>query len=989
MRKWQNYIASLLFYLLFSFSLKAQSNNIKYIHYTRHDVLVSNQVNCIVQDKKKFIWLGTSNGLQCFDGNRWRWLSHQNNNATSVPGNDVNALSEDMRGRFWVQAGAGICLLNRNNNVCTPATIAWSSPNAVRVFQSLVSLPDDRTWFTTAGGGLYYYDETAKAFTPSDKIIPFAGYEVYQIAYDSSSRKYFLGTDKGIVSYNTRTKQYAPLNTPTALQSNVALYLNDRKQLWFSSAATHSCYDLLTGRLIFCDSVSKLWGVLGYTTDRSGTTWGYGATFAKMNLVTGRAELPEQTPEALYGLNFQNGYYMMEDADNNYWMATNNGVFLYNRIQQQFVQHPIKSYHSGEIIQHVNLWGFIEMADSSIVAMTTRAEGLYFFDRHFQQIPSKFNLSAYANAKSWVNIRCGVRDADNHLWVACEKGPLLKLYPENGRVEKITDAAFAAGIYSMTTDGAGNLWLGSFRHAILRRDKATGKFNTIVNPIGDGLDNVYCLLYDSSNYIWAATSKSGLLKINTQTQAVEKTYTHVPGKTIFTVIKSCYNQLMMATPDGVVLMDMAKENFRLLTTADGLPDNNAASFVKGHNKNIWIASENGVSTIQPDGLKARTYGILEGLTNESFNIGAGIQLQDGRILFGHNEGFTSFSPAAYMAETKSSPVQITGIRLFDTWLDTDSILQDKKNLVLNYRQNFLTIEFSDMHLLDKGVTTYYYQLEGVDKNWVAANSIPQAVYTYLPGGNYTFKVKTTGGITAFKIKVIPPVWKTGWFYLLAAAIVCALVYLFLRSRFRQQLAAEKGRSRIAKDLHDDMGSSLSTINILSEMAKTTIDTDIPTTKKFIHQISENSNRIMESLDDIVWNIDTANDTMENTISRMREFAGNLLEAKGITYTFKTDDQISDVHLELGRRHDFFMIFKEAVNNLAKYSACTTANIQIAIRKNHLQLVIEDNGKGFEQQQYSEGNGLENMQQRATTLKGILTIQSEPNRGTTIALNLPV
>ena len=103
------------------------------------------------------------------------------------------------------------------------------------------------------------------------------------------------------------------------------------------------------------------------------------------------------------------------------------------------------------------------------------------------------------------------------------------------------------------------------------------------------------------------------------------------------------------------------------------------------------------------------------------------------------------------------------------------------------------------------------------------------------------------------------------------------------------------------------------------MAKQKIDNDIPATKKFIYQISDNSNRIMESIDDIVWNIDTANESMENTLSRMREFAGNLLEARGVSYTFKEDEQIKDINLELGRRHDFVMIFKEAINNLAKYS----------------------------------------------------------------------
>lgn len=225
--------------------------------------------------------------------------------------------------------------------------------------------------------------------------------------------------------------------------------------------------------------------------------------------------------------------------------------------------------------------------------------------------------------------------------------------------------------------------------------------------------------------------------------------------------------------------------------------------------------------------------------------------------------------------------------------------------------------------------------------------------------------------------------------MLGVLIINGLIYFFLRTRYKRKMESENVRSRIAKDLHDDMGSTLSTINILSEMAKTKIDTDILTTKKFIHQISENSNRIMESMDDIVWNIDTTNGSIENILSRMREFAGSLLEARGISYTFKEDEQIKHMNLELGRRHDFFMIFKEAVNNLAKYSECKTVSIEVLLKKNILSLQITDDGKGFEYNSQVDGNGLMNMHQRAAALKGVLTIQSKINEGTKVALEIPV
>ena len=583
---------------------------------------------------------------------------------------------------------------------------------------------------------------------------------------------------------------------------------------------------------------------MGYTTDRSGTTWSYGNTIAKMNLATGKMELLEQTPDELYGINFQNGGYLMEDNEGTYWIATTDGVYIYNRFQQQFFSHTIKSYTTGEVLKHINVWGFIQLADSSIVALTTRGEGLYYFDKNLNQLPSKFNIARYANAKSWVNIRCGVRDKNNHLWVGCERGPLLKLYPENGRVEEINDTAFAdAGIYSMTQDKEGNLWFGTFKHAIIRRDAVTGKFSKIVSmpEHQEGMDNIYCLFYDGDKYIWAATSKSGLLKINTQTNTVEKTYVNepgnnksIPGSRIYTVTKSSSNELMMSTPLGMVVMDIAKESFRLLNTGDGLPDNNVDAILKGEKDNVWFASDNGISKMKLDGMKITSYGILEGLTNEEFNIGAALKLNDGRMLFGHNEGFTSFNPAAFLKEAVPEDVRITGIRLFDEYLNVDSILNDKRGMVLNYSQNFLTIEFSNMSLLTRYHTLYYYQLEGVDEDWKITNGVPQATYTYLPGGEYTFKVKgvTRNGIssektTSFKIKIIPPIWRQWWFYLLAAIIVSALVYFFFRIRYNRKIEAEKVRTRIARDLHDDMGSTLSTINILSEIAKTKIQTDIP------------------------------------------------------------------------------------------------------------------------------------------------------------------
>ncbi|MBL0336126.1 MAG: hypothetical protein IPP73_12690 [Chitinophagaceae bacterium] len=180
-------------------------------------------------------------------------------------------------------------------------------------------------------------------------------------------------------------------------------------------------------------------------------------------------------------------------------------------------------------------------------------------------------------------------------------------------------------------------------------------------------------------------------------------------------------------------------------------------------------------------------------------------------------------------------------------------------------------------------------------------------------------------------------------------------------RINRILAVEQIRNRVARDLHDDMGSTLSTINILSSMAKSKLNTDTVKTSEYISKISDNSQRMMEAMDDIVWSIKPANDSMQKITARMREFATSVLEAKNIELSFRTEDSVHDVKLNMEARRDFFLIFKEAVNNVAKYSQCKQARVHISVHNSRLMLVVEDDGKGFDVQTVDSGNGLGNMQ----------------------------
>lgn len=268
-----------------------------------------------------------------------------------------------------------------------------------------------------------------------------------------------------------------------------------------------------------------------------------------------------------------------------------------------------------------------------------------------------------------------------------------------------------------------------------------------------------------------------------------------------------------------------------------------------------------------------------------------------------------------------------------------------------------------------------------------------ATYAPLPPGPYRFEVRCeneegfSSRITPFAFVIRPVFYQTWWFLALVAIITGAVAYYFIRQRVLRLLAIERVRSRVARDLHDDMGSTLSTINILSSMAKTRLSQDPVKTSEYITKIGENSQRMMEAMDDIVWSIKPMNDSIQKIIARMREFAIGVLEAKDILVRIKVDEQVLNLTLDMETRRDFFLVFKEAINNAAKYAKCQVVDVHITAHRGRLLLSVKDNGIGFDTST-ADGNGLGNMQKRAENMKGRVQIRTKPGAGTEVLLNIP-
>jgi signal transduction histidine kinase len=295
-------------------------------------------------------------------------------------------------------------------------------------------------------------------------------------------------------------------------------------------------------------------------------------------------------------------------------------------------------------------------------------------------------------------------------------------------------------------------------------------------------------------------------------------------------------------------------------------------------------------------------------------------------------------------------------------------------------------------------------LEGWDNEWVDAGDRNFANYSNLDGGNYTFKVRATNKkghwgneATSVAIRIVPPFQKTPAFFILCAIVIAAIIYFIYRYRINELVKRQAIRNRIAQDLHDSVGSTLSSISVYSQVAKIQYDRgNNSELKHVLDRIGITSTDMISEMNDIVWALNPQNDNMEKIIQRMESFARPLLKTKDIACNLNYDPAILPLNLTMEKRKNFYLIFKEAVNNALKYSGCKNLEISVKQINQQIELRVKDDGRGFDPTQLKtliarsmSGNGLNNLKRRAEEMGGECQIESELGKGTLIHLRFPV
>ncbi|MBA2762386.1 MAG: hypothetical protein H0U39_10600, partial [Segetibacter sp.] len=440
---------------------------------------------------------------------------------------------------------------------------------------------------------------------------------------------------------------------------------------------------------------------------------------------------------------------------------------------------------------------------------------------------------------------------------------------------------------------------------------------------------------------------------------------------------------------GVQKFDKVKHTFTGITTKEGLPNDAVYSVIPDDNGKMWIATNNGLAAYNLQTKAIQIFTTQDGLPENEFNGYSGYRSNSGKIFYSTLNGVISINRRIDVSNPYSPNIVFTHFEANHAKKDSIFNCYNTSAIELPPGFNSINIRFAALSFAAPSKNLYKIKLTGYDNDWINLKNNNEVRYTQLPPGRYVFNVMATNNsgkwsskVLSFKITVLPFWYQTVLFRLLLILIGCAVVYASYRYRVSQLLKVEKMRRRISSDLHDDIGSTLSSINIYSNLAKEEKDNIF-----YIDTIQQYTQNIIGNLDDLVWSINPKNDGIATMADRMRSFAEPVLAAKGIRCKF-TDDVNDHLKLTLEQRNSLFLGYKEMVNNVLKHSKCSNCTINFSTKGKSVSIVVEDDGEGFSVPNLNgKRNGLKNLDYRAKQLKGNFIIKSEDGKGTRAELQI--
>jgi len=998
--------------------------------YTSADGLAHNVVNRVVRDSRGYLWFCTREGLSRFDGYSFTNYGTEQ----GLPSAIVNDLLETREGVYLVATAGGLCRFNPLGKPSGGVTRTVEKQPANPIFtvffpeedgrsRQVLSLFQDRAgiiWCGT-GNGLYQAEATSRdvKLTPIDLGMPLQ-FESRFIDCLLEDRRgaLWVGSRGGLyrrwpdgrVEFYTRRDGLPDTLIQSLLEDRDGRIWVGTAQGWLFRlvpdpspgrnvvARAYSDHDGLPSRWInqlFQAADGVLWagsseGLIQFVPTRDGSDFRF-RTYARA-----------------HGFNFQEVKSITEDRDGNMWVAlqgggaakiARSGFTAFGRSDGFSWATTILETRAGELL--------VVGGPSTSGGAINRFDG-----EKFNPIGIRFLETLY----TWGWNQTALEDSAGEWWMASVKG--VYRFPKVNKPEQLTqtqpkaiyttrDGLAADVILRLFEDSRGDVWIGSAGHGtrsngLSRWERGADVFHHYSEKDNlPRLDRFYVSSFaeDRSGNLWIGFSGDGGLTRRRDGEFTRFTSSDglPPGQIRNMLVDGAGRLWLATTQGGLSRIDnpaAARPTLRTYTTADGLSSNEITCVSEDQWGRIYIGTGRGIDRLDPETERIKHYETADGLPLGQ--IESSLRDRQGTLWFSSfATGLVRFVPEPDPPAVPP-PILIIGLSIAGEPHPISALGEvEVAPIELSANTNQLQIDFVALGFGPGEGLLYQYMLEGADQGWRSVTKQRTVNFANLAPGKYRFVVRAVNaeGVlsltpASFSFRILSPIWRRWWFITIVTGLAGLLAFSLYRYRVGRLLQLERVRTRIATDLHDDIGSSLSQIAIMSEVVRQQVGGENQRVSGPLSVIAGTSRELVDSMADIVWAINPARDHLIDLTQRMRQFAGDVLSARNIEFTFTAPGLDSDIRIETDVRREVFLIFKEAINNAVRHSECSSVEIRFVVNDG-LMLNVTDNGRSFDPARAATGHGLASMKRRAATIGGTLDILANAGGGTTITLQAPL
>ena len=947
------------------------------------DGLMQSQATCLAQDKVGNLWVGTLGGLSRYDGKNFTNYTVRN----GLINNTIWAVAVDTHDNIWTGGPAGISKFNGKKFIhySKPQQTVRSNNNAQQI-----QIVNDTTWWRVQGEVYFIAAGKIKYFmTPGSE-------ESLVTAMLAETAGLWIAKE-AVVYYYDHSNWYTfnlPLTTGPKPSVIYRIFRDKNNTIWVTTNAglykinnnNIEAYTINGMPLTFLALRSSI------TLDKAGSLW-----LGTNNGVVKISGKTLQYYNKRNGLSDNTFFDLLTDSEGNVWMASDGqGIFRFSGTQFSALDETM-GLPSAQVMA-------IASDKQQDLFLGTYDAGLYIFK------DGKVNAVAFpSNPVPAITSLCYMHDSK--LWIGTRGRGLWSYERGFFRQYQAPDHNFPSNlIQSLYEDPSNRLWIGFSNGAMLYEHDS---FKTVVTKNV----SVTSFLNLGNDKILMATD-GGLMLYDEGNVKDFKTNTIADSSSINCFILQGQNLWMGSSDNGIICYNMATGKAFVINKSNGLRSDFIYNIIADNDSNIWVGTGFGIDEIkitdhnEPD---VKFYGKAQGITGMESNINSVIKLPNGSIWFGTTNGAMHYQPHTDVVSSAPTSIVLQSVKLVGEaniekkyYDSTDNWYGIPYGLSLPYKKNNISFSFQAVTLSGAQDVLYRYRMDGLETPWSDWCSTNSVTYSALPPGKYVFHVQCNSPDgqnnpeLSYSFEIITPFQKTSWFRF-AVLIACILTGILLqyaansRKQRRQELLdklrlEEQGkiRMRTAEDFHDEIGNKLTRINVLTSVLKNKIQLT-PETTRILGQIEENTSQLYGGTRDILWSLKPSNDNLYEILHRIRDFGGELFQDTDVDFTFTgTEEKWSNFRLPMDMSRNLLMIFKEALNNCLKYAHARHVSLEVTLKnKNVLQMILKDDGQGFDIQTIKKGNGLNNMNTRAARLNGKLYIDSRKDKGTIINLTFKI